>query len=212
MGTLKQLLPFIPEPLRDCYLSYKYNKQLKKWERQGCPLPTPHVVKQLAIKSYQERFNIETLVETGTYLGDMVYAQRKLFKKIYTIELSEQLYEMCVKRLKKYKNIQVIQGDSGVVLASVVKEINEKTIFWLDGHYSGGITAKGETESPVMQELKTILESNIEHIILIDDAREFNGTSDYPSIQELETVIREKGFLNSTVIVKDDIVRIELEF
>ena len=45
---------------------------------------------------------------------------------------------MCIKRLKKYKNIEVIQDNSSVVLASVIREINKKAIFWMDGHYLGG--------------------------------------------------------------------------
>lgn len=211
MSRLKQLLAIIPEPLRDCYLNYKYKKQLKNWEKNGRPLPTPHIVKQLAIKSYQKKYNVDILIETGTYLGDMVYAQRKLFKKIYTIELSKELFKKCQKRLDKYKHIEVIQGDSGVILESLVKELNQKALFWLDGHYSGDITAKGDKESPVIQELKTILQSNIEHIILIDDARNFNGTNDYPTVEQLKTMISDKGYTNSTIRIEDDIIRVELK-
>jgi protein-L-isoaspartate O-methyltransferase len=55
--------------------------------------------------------NVDTLIETGTYLGDMTYAQRKLFKQIYTIELSETLYKKAVDRLKTlryYSEIAVL--------------------------------------------------------------------------------------------------------
>lgn len=150
MNALKNLQPFIPEYMRDYYLSYKYSKQRKTWMKNGCPLPTPHIIKQLAIKSYQEKYDVEILVETGTYLGDMVYAQRKSFKRIYTIELSEKLYHYSKKRLNKYSNIKVIQGDSSIALDSIIKEINEPSIFWLDGHYSGGITAKGNSNCPIL--------------------------------------------------------------
>lgn len=211
MSQLKQLLAILPESIRDSYLNYKYDKQFKQWKNDGSPLPVPHIVKQLAIKFYQNKYHVEIFVETGTYLGDMVYAQRKLFKKIYTIELSEELCKMGRKRLKKYKHIEIIQGDSGVVLKSLMEKIDQKVLFWLDGHYSGGITAKGNTESPIIQELQTILKSGLEHIILIDDAREFNGTNDYPTIAQVETMVREGGFPNSVVEIKDDIIRIELK-
>lgn len=211
MSILKKILSVLPESLRDYYLDNKYNKQLKNWEAQGCTLPTPHVVKQLAIKSYQNVHHADTLIETGTYLGDMTYAQRKLFKKIYTIELSKPLYEKAVKRFRKYTNIEVLQGDSGIVLGSLMKIINGKTIFWLDGHYSGGVTAKGAKESPVMQELSIILNSPYEHVVLIDDAREFNGTNDYPQLEELSTEVLKSRYPNSVIDVKDDIIRIELK-
>lgn len=212
MSKLKSILSILPEPISDCYLNYKYAKQLKTWENKGCPLPTPHIVKQLVIKSYQETNNVDTLIETGTYLGDMVYAQRKTFKNIYSIELSKQLHERAVKRFKKYSSIEILQGDSGVVLDSIIKNLNNKSIFWLDGHYSGGFTAKGSTECPIIEELNTIFKSKYEHIILIDDAREFNGENDYPSIKELESLIRNSGFPNSSLTIQDDIIRIELKY
>lgn len=212
MSKLKQILSILPEPLSDCYLNYKYNKQLKSWKKKGCPLPTPHIVKQLVIKSYQKSHNIDTLIETGTYLGDMVYAQRKVFKRIYSIELSKQLHEKAVKRFSKYASIEILQGDSGVVLDSIIKDLNCKAIFWLDGHYSGGFTAKGSTECPIVEELNTIFKSQYEHVILIDDAREFNGENDYPTIEELESLIGNSGFPNSSLTIQDDIIRIELKY
>lgn len=60
-------------------------------------------------------------------------------------------------------------------------------------------------------ELNAILSSKCEHIILIDDAREFNGSNDYPSIQIFDSVIREKGYFNSKISLEDDIIRIELK-
>lgn len=210
MSISKRLLSILPEPIRDSYLNSKYNKQLKNWKAQGCPIPTPHIAKQLAIKSYQNTHNVETLIETGTYLGDMTYAQRKFFKKIYTIELSEQLHRQAVRRLRKYKNIEALLGDSGIVLGSLINKITGKSIFWLDGHYSGGVTAKGSTECPVMQELDIILSSPYEHIILIDDAREFTGNNDYPLLEEVISLVHSK-YSNSVIEVKDDIIRIELK-
>lgn len=211
MYLFKKILFILPEFMRDFYLDNKYDKQLEKWKAGGCKLPVPHAVKQITIKSYQNTHDVDTLIETGTYLGDMTYAQRKLFRRIYTIELSEALYKMAVDRLRKYKNIELLLGDSGIVLNSLIGKIDGKSIFWLDGHYSGGITAKGSKECPVMQELDIILNSPYEHIILIDDAREFNGTNDYPLLEELDSVIRESKFPNSVIYVKDDIIRIELK-
>jgi hypothetical protein len=170
-------------------------------------LPPPHIVKQKAIEEFREKFQINILVETGTYLGDMVEAQRTSFEKIYSIELSEKLFNRAVKRFKDNSHITILQGDSGVVLNKLITEIDQPALFWLDGHYSGGITAKAEKECPVPEELDTILKSSLPHIILIDDARLFNGTQDYPTIEEIKNMInkRDDSYL---LEIKDDIIRI----
>ena len=79
-------------------------------------------------------------------------------------------------RFKNDTNIRIIQGDSGKVLSDILKDIREQAIFWLDGHYSAGITSKGEKDCPIFEELNAILENQkYNHVLLIDDARCFNG-------------------------------------
>lgn len=173
----------------------------------GCPIPPPHIVKQLTIAYYQRKYSISTLVETGTYMGDMVQAQKKRFSKIITIELSAELYEKAKQRFINDKNITVIQGDSGKVLPGLLNEITGPGIFWLDGHYSDGITAKGDKECPIFEELNAIFtQGKYNHILLIDDARLFTGIGDYPAIAELTGYIKSKNE-SYQVEVKCDIIR-----
>lgn len=184
-----------------------HEEQLAEWERNGRPIPPPHIVKQMAIEEYRKKFHSEILVETGTYMGDMVEAQRDQFKKIYSIELSEKLFKKAQKRFKDHMHIKIVQGDSGTVLSKLMAEIDKPALFWLDGHYSGGITAKGDKECPVPEELKIILRSPPAHIILIDDARLFNGTHDYPTIDQIEEIIKANN-RQYMVKTKDDIIRL----
>ena len=102
-----------------------------------------------------------------------------------------------------------MHGDSAVLLSSVIKDIPEPVIFWLDGHYSGGKTAKGESECPIWSELDQIITRQLPHIILIDDARCFIGKQDYPTIEELQRYFVDKN-INHSFEVKDDIIRIIL--
>ena len=187
-------------------LVINHEEQLAEWEKNGRPLPPPHIVKQKAIDEYRKKFNTEILVETGTYLGDMVEAQRNNFQKIYSIELSEKLFMRAKKRFDAYSYIEILNGDSGVVLERLIPQINNPAIFWLDGHYSEGITAKGTKECPVVEELVAIFKSHLPHLILIDDARLFDGTHDYPSIDEIKTILRESG-RNHLLEIKNDIIR-----
>lgn len=182
-------------------------QELADWERQGRPSPPPHIVKQKAIEEYRKHYDLSNFVETGTYLGDMVEAVREKFKTLYSIELSKKLHNRVSRRFKQYKHIHLLQGDSAVRLKEIISQLTSPAIFWLDGHYSGGMTAKGEKECPVREELAAIFTSDLPHVILIDDARLFNGTHDYPDMPELATIVQKTG-RSYTIETTDDIIRI----
>lgn len=211
MARYKQYLDLLPRFVQKIYKSQQNRTKKNKWLKQGKPIPVPHIIKQELIKEYKDKHNISILVESGTYLGDMVWAHQDNFDKIYTIELSKSLHQKAQKRFKKKKHIYTLQGDSGVLMATIVKEINDKAIFWLDGHYSGGITARGDKDCPVLDELKAIFSTNCEHIILIDDARLFIGERDYPSLNAVKTLVLDQ-YPNSKIKVKNDSIIIELEY
>lgn len=127
---------------------------------------------------------------------------------IYSIELSEKLYKEAKEEFKGFSHIELICGDSGVELANLLPRIHEPTLFWLDGHYSGGETARGEEVTPIYKELLQILSSSCrEHVIVIDDARLFDSDPSYPSTEDIKNFINSKrSDLNITI--KDDSIRI----
>lgn len=187
---------------------YRDRKALRTWEKIGRSSPPPHVVKETLIRDYARAFNTRIMVETGTYLGDMVYAMRKSFSRILSFELDEALCEQARQRFAADDHIEIIQGDSGKLLADYLTNINERCLFWLDGHYSGGVTARGELNTPIKSELEHIFAHPVAgHVILIDDARCFTGQSDYPTLDELQRLVKERtqGWQFS---VEDDVVRI----
>ena len=100
------------------------------------------------------------LVETGTYVGEMVDAMKDSFEKIYSIELGVELARNAQEKFSAYSHIHIIQGDSGQVLKTLASQIRQPALFWLDGHYSAGITAKGAKDTPVCEELQYILEAD----------------------------------------------------
>lgn len=196
--------PLLPQFLKNILKKRREKKWLQKWNESGCPVPPPHIVKQMTIREYQEKYRYLILVESGTYLGDMVEAQKKRFKKIYSIELGVDLYDKAKKRFKKKKNITIMQGDSGKVLPKILAEINEPAIFWLDGHYSAGITARGDKDCPIFEELEAIFKSKkFNHVLLIDDARCFTGIGDYPSIDKLTEFIKRKNEKYQIEVIND---------
>ncbi len=204
---IKKVKPLVPKKILGYVRTKVEAKQLKEWNELNCPSPPPHIVKQLVIKEYQDRMQYNILVETGTYLGQMIEAQKTTFEKIFSIELSQKLFEKAVKRFKKDTNVTIVQGDSGKVLGKVLKEISEPVIFWLDGHYSAGVTAKGDKDCPIFEELDAIFNENkLNHVLLIDDARHFIGKGDYPKIEEITNHIQ-KYNPKYKIEVKHDIIR-----
>lgn len=204
---IKVLKPFIPQLLWNTLIKMNQKIQFNEWNKNGCPDPPPHFVKQMTIREYQDKYQYTVLVETGTYMGDMVEAQKKRFRKIFSFELGIDLFNKATKRFKNNKNVTIVHGDSGKVLKKILLEINEPAIFWLDGHYSAGITAKGDKDCPIFEELVAIFDSKkFNHILLIDDARHFIDKGDYPSINQLTEYIKSKNE-KYQVEVKHDIIR-----
>lgn len=198
--------------LYDIVTDKRHKKELLKWVENNRPCPPPHLIKQSVVKDYARRFSIKTLVETGTYLGFMIRATRDIFSRIYSIELDEVLYQRAAKKFSKYKHVKMLQGDSGEVLKNLMGNLSGACLFWLDAHHSSGATfttGKGKKLTPIVSELEHILhqENADDHVILIDDAREFTGENDYPTLQELEKLVKtiKPQFVMS---VQDDIIRI----
>ncbi|MFC7335797.1 hypothetical protein ACFQY0_01305 [Haloferula chungangensis] len=172
--------------------NWKDKRAVAKWEAAGRPSPPPHAIKQKNIRDYRERFGLEVLIETGTFKGDMIQAMRKDFRKLYSIELADHFYEAAVKRFGGDSSIEILHGDSGKVMSELVPKLDGPALFWLDGHYSAGNTARGDKDTPVMEELGHIFSrEDLRCVILIDDARCFEGKSEqsYPTMDEVRAFV-----------------------
>ena len=174
-------------------------KHYKRWLKQGKPVPPPHVVKQELINNYRDKYKLSVFIETGTYLGEMVYAQRNNFDLIYSVEIQPSLYEAAQKRFKKYRHITLLNGDSGEVLFNLMPTVKERALLWLDGHYSGGITGKSDVHSPIMNELKAVFTNNKDHVLLIDDAHCFTGENGYPTLEELDAWLNKNSYRSQVI-------------
>lgn len=111
-------------------------------------------------------------IETGTFQGESSRAMSSLFPEVYTIEVDSDLYQ---KALHSFNgtNVVVLEGDSISVLKTLLPTVEKNTIFWLDGHYSGPGTGRGQQEFPLLEECR-IIDSEFrgqEALILIDDMR-----------------------------------------
>jgi hypothetical protein len=139
--------------------------------RQRLYVPSTSFAKIKALRRYARDFGLRTFVETGTFRGDTIAGVASYFEKCFTIELSPELHALAAARLANEPNAKCLHGDSASVLPSVLDEIDEPALFWLDAHASGGETADSGRD-PILQELAAIYSHPIKrHVILIDDAR-----------------------------------------
>lgn len=119
----------------------------------------------------RERFEIADFIETGTNLGVTANWASCFFDRVYTIELSEELYLRAKKRYGKVQNLSFFQGKSVDVLRILLSNLHSPAIFWLDAHWSMGKTAGENIDCPLIEEVQIIINANENHFLLIDDAR-----------------------------------------
>lgn len=178
-----------------------------RWLGAGCTGAAPHAVKMMAVKAHIRRFGLQEFVETGTYMGDTLAYVAQTGIDCASIELSPQLHQAARRRFARAANVRLIEGDSGIRLPEMLADIRRPVLFWLDGHYSAGVTASAALHTPISAELQAILRHPVKgHVILIDDARCFDGSNDYPHIDDLLRVVREDG--NYAAEVSIDIIRL----
>jgi len=195
-------------PIYQVLMAVRKKQALLPWEREGKPIPPPHIVKQWTIRELAEKFGLKVLIETGTFYGDMVEAMKNHFSRIYSIELSNELYAKAKQRFAGDDRIKIIHGDSGIELRNVIVALDQPALFWLDGHYSDGVTAKCDKDTPIYEELAHIFnDQEREHVVIIDDARLFGTDPAYPSIDELTGFIKLKS-PNAKIEVKNDSIRV----
>lgn len=136
------------------------------------------------------RLGATTFIETGTYMGDTIWSLRETCNKLISIEVQPQLAEIARSRFRNIPHVEIITGDSAVELNRVVTEIEGSCLFWLDGHYSAGMTGRGAKNCPIYEELAAIEKGcDFPFSIMIDDARCFETDPAYPTVAELKSAV-----------------------
>ena len=142
--------------------------------------------KRQTIVGYGVRAGISTLVETGSYEGDMIEHARRFFRDVYSIELSDHYYDLCRQRFEGCPGVHLLHGDSAVLLPGVLAGLGGPAVLWLDAHWSEGTTARGPRDSAIQGELDAVLAwGRKDIVVLIDDIRAFGAARDYPAIEEV---------------------------
>jgi hypothetical protein len=171
------------------------------WKLRGEPRRTPHIVKQRAVVQYAQTFGLTTLVETGTYYGEMIAAVAQRFRRIYSVEVEATLAKMAEGRFRKYQHVTIIKGDSQTVVPWLVNELDKACLWWLDAGYCGWAGASGKADR-LDSEFEAILaDRRHPHVILMDDADGVTG------LQELIATIQ-SSHPNHQVEIVHNIIRV----
>ena len=172
------------------------------WRLRGSPGPrVPHLVKQRAIRQFAAQYNLRVFVETGTNLGNMLNAQKNNFREIHSVEMNEWLSSRAKRKFGQLAHVHLYQGDSGKVLPQIMGQIKEPCLFWLDAHW-------GDSSAAIKEELQAVFQHSIKtHVLLIDDARWFDGRTDYPTMDQMREIAA-RDYPGSVLEVAEDIIRI----
>lgn len=102
--------------------------------------------------------------------------------------------------------INFLLGDSSKVFETLLPTIDNKTIFFLDGHWSSGDTGRGEKDCPLIEEIVRINNLFVhDAIIIIDDFRLFGLNSSSGKLNEDWTDINKNNILD---ILKSRITKV----
>ena len=74
--------------------------------------PDNHVYKRRRIASIASRYHCDTLIETGTFYGQMVNFAKKIFSKVKSVEVYPPLYSLNKKQFEREPNIDIYFGGS----------------------------------------------------------------------------------------------------
>jgi len=155
----------------------------------------PAITPQILAIAKDARCNV--FVESGTYKGTSFRRalESGIFERCYTVEIVPELYSELASQYPEQPNQRVFLGRSHEVFAEQVFPLcspEDRTFFWLDGHFSKGDTGGADFPCPLLDELEAIRRycpTNLV-VIAIDDTDDL-GRSD-PEVPGLNWPTRDE--------------------
>ena len=185
--------------------SFKNRKSLKNWRARNFSPPSPDVIKHQILMNNNLKDSL--WIETGTYYGETTKLLSKISKKTISIEADKNLFETSNRILKKFKNVEILNGKSEDLLDKVIsKNLNFKNVcIYLDAHLcqdhlkNTKTFGNENTATPILNELEIVskyVASFEKIVVLIDDIRLFQGKfQNYPNKNTLVNWCKENNFL-----------------
>lgn len=139
------------------------------------------IPRELALR-LKEKWGLRYFVETGTYKAETALWAAGQFEQVWSIEKWGPYYARCEERVKEYKNLTLIFGDSREWLGKVLSKLDGPALIWLDAHWTVDKAGR-EEDWPLEEELRAVSLSSgllVEagksgHVVMVDDAHLFAG-------------------------------------
>lgn len=152
--------------------------------------PTARAKQRHLAKLVEDRGH-RIFVEAGTYRGATTafFAQR--VDRVISVELHDGLYAAARQRFSRQPNVTLIKGDSLVEIPKAVAACESPPLVFLDGHFSGPGTAKGELVEPAELTLRGLAEvAPPGTTVVVDDLRLFGSRPNFPELDAVTAAAR----------------------
>jgi hypothetical protein len=174
-------------PLVDFYRCIAF---LSAVSQGKCAAP-PHRIKLRVILSRLRAMDRPIFVETGTYFGDTISAVNAMCSTALSIEIDPYLFARACQRFRNNPRVRILHGDCVEILPRIIADLQRPALFWLDAHYSAGLTSRGRIDDPIMLTLEQLNAQSIRsHVLLIDDASSFDGREARPDLPDVLKLLR----------------------
>lgn len=148
--------------------------------------------------------NIDVAVETGTLMGWTTVRLAEIFQEVYTIELSEGLYNRSstVEKLSQFSNIKRLLGDSAEWIPRLASQIDKPVFWYLDAHFCY-LDKEVATNNPypIWTELEAIKARNLPDVVAVDDVHAFGREPGWTDVTT-ENIVKFMG-AKSWIIEED---------
>ena len=147
------------------------------------------------------KYNIDSFIETGTYMGQTAIWASSHFKRVVTFEAAEVIYNTFIEKNQTIPiNLHAYLGDSATLIR---EQIKGNSIYYLDAHYS---VSTSFNSYPLLEEIRQINKTSFDDFIIIDDVRfvlsKWNGER-YCTLSE---ILKELDYKDRYTVVIDDMM------
>lgn len=192
-------MKIVVKQLRRLKSIYRLFRQYFAFYQRDFTAPSPNFFKMKTLTHFADSEGI--WLETGTYMGGTSEYLAKRYSKVISIEPSAYFYKYASAKLKRYKNVTVLNGTSEELFENSLISVSPCANIWLDGHFSEGETFLGTSVTPIEDELLAISRHKDKFaslVVFIDDIRLFPRSdyeqNGYPQLQWLIEWCKNNGF------------------